>query len=202
MLKSYRTTILFTAFGLLAGYLILHPYTMVVAMITHLHKQGNLHFHWNDLAFSAMHAFQSEMLTMAIPFAFFGGLTGFLIGTIVRRKKRLLEMKYEGEKKEVALQTLKDVMVTLSHHLLNANMIIGGKVRHCRRTVSNKDITDSLEVIEEQGHRIDAVIKALRQVSEVKTTDYTTSGTVKMIDIADEIEAQLKEVEDGDTNRD
>lgn len=138
---------------------------------------------------------------MAIPFAFFGGLTGFLIGMIIRRKKRLLELKYEGEKNEVALQTLKEVMVTLSHHLLNANMIIGGQVHHCRRTVSDEDILRSLDVVEEQGHRIDAVIKALRDVSEVKTTDYTTSGTVKMIDIAEEIEEQIKEVEDSDTNR-
>lgn len=200
MVKSYRNQVLFSVLGLFVGYLILHPYTMVVAMIAHLHKQGNLDFSLQELATKALHSFQAEMLMMAMPFAFFGGLTGFLIGMIMDRKKRLLELKYESEKNELALQTVKEVMVTLSHHLLNANMIIGGKVRHCRKLVSDEDIVHSLQVIEEQGHRIDAVIKALRNVSEVKTTDYTTSGQVKMIDISEEIDEEIKQIQDRDSS--
>ena len=83
--------------------------------------------------------------------------------------------------------------MTLSHHLLNANMIIGGKVRHSRKVVINEDILTDLTVIEEQGRKIYAVIKSLREAIEIKTADYTTSGEVKMIDIEKEIEDHLKQ---------
>ena len=73
-------------------------------------------------------------------------------------------------------------------------MIIGGKVRHCRKGTSSKDILAALEAIEEQGRKIDAVIKSLREVTEIKTTSYTTSEQVRMIDISKEIDDRLKEI--------
>jgi hypothetical protein len=86
---------------------------------------------------------------------------------------------------------MKKLMVTLSHYLLNANMIIGGKVRHIRRRVSDQDVVASLAVIEAQGRKIDSVIDALKKVTEIKTTDYTADGTIAMIDISKELEKQL-----------
>jgi hypothetical protein len=85
-------------------------------------------------------------------------------------------------------------MVTLSYYLLNANMIIGGKVRHGRKGTSNQDVLAALEVIEKQGRKIDTVIKSLREVTEIKTISYTTSEQVRMIDISREIDDRLKEI--------
>ncbi len=70
-------------------------------------------------------------------------------------------------------------------------MIIGGKVRHCRKVTSDQDILDALKVIEEQGRKIDAVVGSLRKATEIKVAQYTTGGTVKMIDITREIEEQI-----------
>ena len=82
-------------------------------------------------------------------------------------------------------------MVTLSHYLLNANMIIGGKVRHCRKMTVDQDKLASLNVIEEQGKKIDAVLKALRNSVEINTSGYTSDGLVAMINISRELEEKL-----------
>ncbi len=85
-------------------------------------------------------------------------------------------------------------MVTLSHYLLNANMVIGGKARRCQKKGGTSDILPDLKVIEEQARKIDAVIKALREITEVKTDIYSTGGAAKMIDITQQIEARLQHI--------
>jgi phosphate uptake regulator len=151
-----------------------------------------LHIHLNELRAQTLVAFEPAMLPMSIAFIVFGGLIGLLIGIVIERKRKLIEAEHENEKKRIVLETIKRLMVTISHYLLNANMIIGGKVRHSRKAVTNEDVLAALEVIEEQGRKIDAVIKSLREITELKTSDYTTGGKVKMIDIAQEIENRLE----------
>ena len=98
----------------------------------------------------------------------------------------------ENKNKRVALETLHQLMVTLSHHLLNANTIIGGMVRRCRKAESRTEIIPSLRVIEEQAKRIEIVISALKKVTDFKTASYTTSeSNTLMIDVAKEIDEAL-----------
>jgi len=131
------------------------------------------------------------MVPMASAFVIFGGLVGLLIALTLERKKKLLMLGVENERNQIAVQTLRELMVTLSHHLLNANTIIGGKVRHCRKLVFDKDALETLSDIETQGRKIDATIRSLREVTEMKTMDYTTGGTVTMIDIDEKIRKKM-----------
>jgi len=130
------------------------------------------------------------MFPMAVSFALFGGLTGLLIGIITDRRQRLFAAELENQKKKAALETLHRLMVTLSHYLLNANTVIGGMVRKGRRNEAN--VQGSLDVIEEEAKKIDAVIRSLKEITEIKTADYTTSGKDLMIDITKNIEERLK----------
>jgi hypothetical protein len=75
---------------------------------------------WQDLNMRAIEAFHPMMLPIVVSFALFGGTIGFLIGILIDRKNRLVSAEHENEKKKIALDTLKEVMVTLAHHLLNA----------------------------------------------------------------------------------
>jgi len=127
---------------------------------------------------------------MAVSFGLFGGLTGLLIGIITDRTQRLFAAELENQKKKAALETLHRLMVTLSHYLLNANTVIGGMVRKGRRNEAN--VQGSLDVIEEEAKKIDAVIRSLKEITEIKTADYTTSGKDLMIDITKNIEERLK----------
>ncbi len=113
-------------------------------------------------------------------------------------RQRLHEVELAHEKKKTALQTLHQLMVTLSHHLLNANTIIGGMVRRCQRAESKAEMDHSLQVIEEQAKRIDTTIAALKRVTDIKTASYVNGGDMMMIDVAKEIEEALKEEQKSD----
>jgi hypothetical protein len=168
LLKKHRLEGACTIAGIFLGYLVIHPFSGIVYMLVHLHQSKDFHLHWQNLiGTGALEAFKPVMLPMAVAFATLGGVIGLLAGIIAARRKKLGEAELAREKKKIALATMKKLVVTLSHYLLNANMIIGGKVRHCRKGTSSKDILAALEVIEDQGRKIDAVIKSLREVSEI-----------------------------------
>jgi hypothetical protein len=131
------------------------------------------------------------MLPMAASFAVLGGVIGLLVGILISKRESLHQAELARAKKKIALETMKNLLVTLSHYLLNANMIIGGKVRHCKKLVSDQDVSASLDIIEDQGRKIESVVKALKDITEVKTADYTSDGQVLMIDITRELEEQL-----------
>ncbi len=184
ILSGIKTKIIFAGIGMLVGYIIFHPYTMLVYSLTGF-SQGGMHL--KDIFFS----FNRTMLLMVIAYAILGGSIGLLIAVIIEKQKQLYAVTFENEKKKVAIETLQQLMITLSHYLLNANMVIGGMVRRCKRSKSNEDILRSLEVIAEQAKKIDAVMSALKRVTEIKTAKYTAEGHALMIDISKEIEELL-----------
>ncbi len=197
MLRRHYLPIVSTLGGLLIGYVFLHPYTMLVYALMHPRQPTGTGYNWTELGINAVTAMHPLMLPMAFAFAFFGGMIGLLVGILLERRSRLMEVRLEREKEKAALHTLEQVMVTLAHHLLNANMIIGGKVRHCRKVSSDPDILASLEVIEEQGRKIDTVIATLRKTTEIKVALYTSDGSVKMLDIAHDLEEQMRGAQGG-----
>ena len=195
MMGKFRSQIVFTSIGIVSGYLMFHPYTMLVdfLMNNHLDRTGSLYMNGGSIFALIRASFEPVMFPMAVSFASFGGITGLLIGIIADRKKRLYAAELENEKKKTALETLHRLMVTLSHYLLNANTVIGGMVRRGRRNEAN--VQASLDIIEEEAKKIDVVIRSLKEITEIRTADYTTSGKNLMIDIAKNIEEHLKKTE-------
>ncbi len=110
---------------------------------------------------------------------------------IEAEKRRLRMAELENENKKVALETLRQLMVTLSHYLLNANTIVGGMVRRCRKAQAMTEIDRPLTVIEEQAKKIEIVINALKKVTDIKTASYTSETNTLMIDVAKEIDEAL-----------
>jgi len=191
-MQKFRSQIVFTSTGFVVGYLLFHPYTMLVSylMSNHFDKTGSIYMDRRNVFTLIRATFEPAMFPMAVSFALFGGLTGLLIGIITDRRQRLFAAELENQKKKAALETLHRLMVTLSHYLLNANTVIGGMVRKGRRNEAN--VQGSLDVIEEEAKKIDAVIRSLKEITEIKTADYTTSGKDLMIDITKNIEERLK----------
>jgi hypothetical protein len=179
--------------GMVLGYLIFHPYTMLVFALFHS-QQGHPDIRFGELGIGALMAYDPEMLPMALSFVLFGGCLGFVVGLIIEKHRKLIHAQHEHEKSKIALETLNQLMITLSHYLLNANMVIGGKARRSQKKKNPSDIMPDLKVIEDQAKKIDAVIKALREITELKTVLYSTGGTAKMMDITQEIESQLQQL--------
>lgn len=190
MFKKHYRKAFYAIAGALAGYLIVHPYTMIILYLT---GTGHSDTHWRDVLPGT---FDRQMLPMASAFMLFSGFIGFMTGVIIDKKKKLHEAISENEKKKVALETLRRLMVTLSHYLLNANTVIGGTAHRCIKHDSREDILASIQVIENEAKKVEAVIKALKKITEIKIADYTSGGRGLMIDIAGEIEELLGKPEE------
>ena len=92
LFKAHHYRILFPLLGNLIGYLILHPYTMLVYTMTHPGDVHGTQFQWEKLHRlwdQALMAFHPYMLPMSIPFMFFGGITGVLLVIIFYRHKKI-----------------------------------------------------------------------------------------------------------------
>jgi len=187
-LKQYNRYALFAIFGAVAGYFLFHPYTMIAHMFADLGHNELLLKDFQD-AFSK--SLSMEMTLMALAFAVFGASGGLLTCALSERKRRLFEAEMENEKRKAAVETLRRLMITLSHHLLNADTVIGGTAQRCRKHTTDTGLIESLELIREEASKIDAVIGALKKLTEIKTADYTSEGKDLMIDISREIEENL-----------
>lgn len=176
-----------------AGHLLVHPYAMVAYSLLEMHREGHLTIHMDHVLSAARSIFDPAMLPMTISFSLLCGVAALLMGVVLDKKRKLHEAAIENEREKASLDTLHRLMVTLSHYLLNANTVVGGEVCHCRRHSSPEEITSSLKVIEDQAHKIDAVIAALKKITDIKTADYTSGGHDLMLDITRELEELLKE---------
>lgn len=112
---------------------------------------------------------------------------------IEKHKMRVIEL--ENERKTIALTTLRQLMVTLSHYLLNANTVIGGMVRRSMRAHSDTERMAAFEAIKKQASKTEGIIEALKKVTEIKTTEYTYESQVLMMDLTKEIEKILADIE-------
>lgn len=91
-----------TFIGAAGGYLILHPYAMLVYM---LYEQEGVIL--QDLAQAVVFSFRSRMLPMGIPFALLGGVAGMCLGLWLDAKKKRAEAELQIEKLEKQLAQLK-----------------------------------------------------------------------------------------------
>ncbi|MCJ7602057.1 MAG: hypothetical protein MUO63_11235 [Desulfobulbaceae bacterium] len=179
--REYRSAILYFFVGALAGFFIFHPYTMAVYWFTHSHVGSMPSF--QDL-FSIT---DPSMTLMSVAFALFGSFVGFFAGLTLDKQRKLYASELESVRKQVALETLQTLMVTLSHYLLNSNTVIGGMAKRCRNYKTREEMLNALSLIEAGSAKIEAVVMALRRLTAVKTTHYTSEGESMMVDISREI---------------
>ncbi|MBI5103106.1 MAG: hypothetical protein HZB33_14920 [Nitrospirae bacterium] len=189
-MKKQSRYAFFAIAGALAGYFVFHPYSMVAHIFADL---GHNELHPKAFFEAFSRSLTVEMTFMAFIFAASGAVIGLLTGVLSERKRKLFEAEMENQKRKTAIETLQRLMITLSHHLLNANTVIGGSANRCRRHTADEGLIASLDLIREKAGRIDAIIRALKRITEIKTTDYSSAGKDLMIDISKEIEEDLAE---------
>jgi|GEM_PF-960202 len=202
--KSWVRPLWGLALGGIAGFLLLHPYVMLLASMGAIpgHSSPALAGDWS---LQSVLALEYAMFPMAIPLVLFGAAFGLMAGLYLNHARRLQQLVLEQEKGATALEAVKALTATLSHYLLNANMIIGGQVRHCRRFTPGQEILDSLQVVEEQGRIIDAVVGALRELARIAilrgSSGQDASRQVSMIDLAGELEERLRKLAEGSSSK-
>jgi len=181
-----RKVMLSVLAGAAAGYFVLHPYSMFAYGI-----YGKFHAALGA-GESAFAAFKPEMLHMGIPYAVLGAVGGLFFGLWLEAERR----KDEMERRALALDTLRQLIVTLSHYLLNASTVIGGFASRAMKKEDNPDIAKALTVIRDEAGSIEGVVASLQSLETVVTERYTNEGETLMIDIHEKLERKLREQAD------
>jgi signal transduction histidine kinase len=179
----------FTLGGMAVGYLLMHPFAMLAYIIgpQHPHTPWDLTLWGRQLHLS----FSRDMLAMGLAFAFMGGVAGFILGAWHLQKERLTAARLESQKRQAAMDTLHQLMVTLAHHIRNANLVIGGYSARLHKSLPDSQWRQPLEMIHQASHEIDAVIKSLENLAEATSLPYVNGSQTRMIDLQQELEAHL-----------
>ncbi len=171
------------------GYLLMHPFAMLAYVLgprqPHPPMELSLWGHQVHRAFSA------EMLAMGGAFAFMGGVAGLCLGAWYLQKERWTAEKLESERRLAALETLRELMVTLAHHIRNSNMVIGGFSNRLGKHIEDPESQAQMQMIQQASREIEAVIASLQNLTEISTVKYSSEGQARMIDLKKELEARL-----------
>ncbi|MBI5696499.1 MAG: hypothetical protein HZC51_12345 [Nitrospirae bacterium] len=181
-----RRILLSASAGAALGFFALHPYTMLVYGLYMRHKPGS----GMPQAADMMHGvFHLDAMPMGLPFAALGAAAGLFFGFWLEAVRQREEM----EKRACAVDTLRQLMVTLSHYLLNASTVIGGYASHVMKKEDNEEIRKHLAVIKDEAVCIEDVVKSLQSLETVAAEHYTGSGESMMIDIQKQLEQRIKD---------
>jgi signal transduction histidine kinase len=179
----------FTLAGVAVGILLVHPVAMLVYTMEH-HPSStplSLPFVLHQLG----RAFGPYLVRIGLVFAFLGGVAGWVVGSWFLEKKRLEAEKIEHLRSITALETLKELMVTLAHYIRNANMVVGGFSARLLKCIPEPELQEELRLIQQASQEIDAVIAALQELTEISTVKYTAGSHERMIDLKKNLEARL-----------
>ncbi len=188
-IASKSRLVWFTLGGVVLGYLLMHPFAML-AYLLGPRPQAPL-----DLSLwgRQMHlAFDPEMLAMGAAFAFMGGVSGLCLGAWYLLRERWVAERVESEKRLAALDTLQELMVTLAHHIRNANVVIGGFSARMLKNTADQEMQQRLKLMQLASQEIEAVIASLESLSKIDRTPYISAWETKMIDLSQELKARLQ----------
>ncbi len=184
---GHSRLIWFTLAGIILGYLLMHPFAMLAYALGPERTSLGISI-WGHQVHAA---FSAPMLAMGGAFALMGGFAGFSLGAWSLQKERWMAEKLESQRRLVALETLKDLMVTLAHYIRNSNLVIGGFSTHLLKHISDPEFSRQLTLIRQASQEIEQVIESLQNLTEIRTVDYSSSGQAKMIDLKKELDALL-----------
>jgi len=100
------------------------------------------------------------------------------------------------QKTQSTLDTVNELVLTISHHLNSPLTVLLGKVEllsqvNENREVSKEDINRFAEACKREIFRIDAIVKAFQDLCRVQHKNYPPG--VKMLDVEREIKNRIKE---------
>lgn len=175
--------------GIFVGFFIIQPLNVLVYNLA-----PEIRWEFQDISFWKRlldMSTDSTSIFMGLFFAVFGGITGLWFGMWLYQKDRLQAEQIESARRLAALETLKDLMVTLAHYIRNANMIIGGFSSNLAQHLSDAQQKEHARLIHEASKKIDSVIDSLENLTEISVTQYTISGTAHMIDLKKELDGKV-----------
>lgn len=179
--------------GLVAGLVFVHPYTMMILFLTIPSVSGEYTLEVKGIVSFFQMIFSPEMFPMSSAFILFSGFTGFLIGMVLEREKRLVVMKYKNEKRLVVLQAVRQLIMVISHYFLNAALIIGTRAGQLKTDIKESQRENIVNEIKEQAKQIETLLTFMRKTEFAQMLDGSSADYKKILDISTELEKQLRQ---------
>lgn len=170
------------------GYLVLHPYAMLVYGLYGIHGAAKVPTRPVPPFREVLSSFDPAMLPMGIPFALLGGVAGLSLGFWMEVERQRFEM----EKRLLTVETVRRLMTTLAHYLLNAAQIVGGFAARDIRKEQDETIRHHLEAMRDEAMRIEGVVRSLLSLESVKSRRFLENRDSAMIDIQNELRDRLE----------
>jgi hypothetical protein len=186
----------FTLGGIAVGILLVHPVATLAYTLGHHYPATPLSF--PAALYALRRAFGPDLVHLGLVLGVLGGAAGWLAGSWFLQRERLKAEKMECLRDLTALETLKELMVTLAHYIRNANMVVGGFSTHLLKCVPDPECQEKLRLILQAAREIDAVIASLQNLTEISTVEYTASSHELMIDLKKDLEARLAKAQAGE----
>jgi len=182
----------FALAGMAVGYILVHPFAMLAYSLgPRLTVPIDFSFWGHHLRIS----FGPEMMVMGAAFAFMGGVAGLGLGLWYVQKERWVAENLESQRRLAAMETLRELMVTLAHHIRNANVVIGGFSSRILKNTQDPEMQRQLKLVQQASLEIEAVIASLESLSKIERTQYIGAWETEMIDLSQELTARLKSAE-------
>lgn len=182
--------------GAVVGLAALYPYVLLSYLFMHPGSAHPALFGGRPglptLFRQAEEAFHQHWPLMHVSFALFGLLAGTLFGLFLRQRRRTEAEMIERAHREAALETLRQLMVTLSHYLLNIAAVVGGHAQRSLRRDPEGTQREAMAAIAKKAQEMEAVVASLQSLTAVATELYTGGGEDRMIDIRRELEEKLQ----------
>jgi signal transduction histidine kinase len=182
--------------GAVIGYFILHPYSAVfysLYPLPHNRPPGTTLTFSEALGEFRLFLDTFHMWYVGIPYGLIGAFAGISIGIAAETHRRHEEAKRREAAGKAAHEALQELMVTLSHYLLNASTVIGGYSRLLIKKTKGTELEKPLEAIREEAAYVEAVVESLKSLEAVKEEEYIPGGNSRMIDIKAELERRIAE---------
>jgi len=132
---------------------------------------------------------------MGAAFAFMGGVAGLCLGLWYVQKEHWIAENLESQRRLTALETVRELMVTLAHHIRNANQVIGGFSKRLLKSPLDPEVERQLKLIRQASLEIEAIIASLEGLSQIDRTQYIGAWETEMIDLSRELKARLEAAE-------
>jgi hypothetical protein len=118
-------------------------------------------------------------------------VAGLLAGMVIERKRRLVALRYENEKRASVLRAVRQLVMVLSHYFLNAALVTEADVKRLKKDGGIDARNEALDEIEAQARKTESVIGLLRDIDFEKLMDGSDPGYKKMLEVNSEIEKRL-----------
>ncbi len=187
--RAFSMTVCATAFGVLLGFFVLHPFSMVMY---HTMMMRGHHTEIADALAMSLDAFSGHMWLMGLFYAGFGGMFGYLVGTLMQRGRDLLSAELERKHHEAAKQLIEEITLTVTHYVRNANSAVGGYTRLAMKSCTDETVSKRLGVVIESSNQIDAVMSAMQTIDEKVEREEIGTTHLRMMNIREQINQYLK----------